>query len=111
MWYGGGHLHKECPEKANTASTPPCCNCKLTEGEKPHPSNYRGYSHGKEEIRRRRSQIQKKTNIWKGLLFEPHHAWAILRCSGEEDRRENAAALVTPAFCSGAKHKGTVVVL
>jgi hypothetical protein len=60
LWCGGGHLHKECPEKGNTDSTPACCNCKLAEGEKPHPSNYRGCSHAKEEIRRRRSQTQKK---------------------------------------------------
>jgi hypothetical protein len=27
LWCGGGHLHKECPEKDNSASTPTCCNC------------------------------------------------------------------------------------
>jgi hypothetical protein len=26
LWREGGHLHKECPEKENTASTPECCN-------------------------------------------------------------------------------------
>jgi hypothetical protein len=31
MWCGGGHLHKECPEKGNAASIPTCCNCKLVE--------------------------------------------------------------------------------
>jgi hypothetical protein len=31
-WRGGGHLHKECPEKENTSSTPVCCNCQLVEG-------------------------------------------------------------------------------
>jgi hypothetical protein len=40
MWCGGGHLHKDCPEKANNESTPRCCNCKLVDGEKAHPSNY-----------------------------------------------------------------------
>jgi hypothetical protein len=44
----GGHLHKECPEKENTSSTPICCNCRLAEGEKPHPANYRGCGHAKE---------------------------------------------------------------
>jgi hypothetical protein len=29
MWYGGGHLHKECPEKVNLAAIPTCCNFKL----------------------------------------------------------------------------------
>jgi hypothetical protein len=55
MWCGGGHLHKECPESGKE-SVPSCCNCSLKEGEKPHPSNYRGCSHAKEESLRRRSQ-------------------------------------------------------
>jgi hypothetical protein len=42
MWCGGGHLHKGCPEKENAASIPACCNCRLAEGEKLHPANYRG---------------------------------------------------------------------
>jgi hypothetical protein len=50
LWCGGGHLHKECPEKDNNASTPACCNCKLLEGENPHPTNYRGCRHAKEEL-------------------------------------------------------------
>jgi hypothetical protein len=33
MWCGGGHLHKECPERGNTTSIPTCCNCKLVDGE------------------------------------------------------------------------------
>jgi hypothetical protein len=56
MWCGGGHLHKDCPEIENESSTPSCCNCKLLDGEKLLPSNYRGCSHAREEIRRRRTQ-------------------------------------------------------
>jgi hypothetical protein len=37
FWCGGGHLHKECPEKGNTYSTPTCFNCRLAKGEKPIP--------------------------------------------------------------------------
>jgi hypothetical protein len=33
MWCGGGHRHRECPEKENTQSIPSCCNCKLKDGE------------------------------------------------------------------------------
>jgi DNA replicative helicase MCM subunit Mcm2 (Cdc46/Mcm family) len=40
LWCGGGHLHRECPEKTNTESTPRCCNCIAVEGEKPHPASY-----------------------------------------------------------------------
>jgi hypothetical protein len=56
LWCGGGHLHEECPEWENAASTPACCNCKLLEGEKPHPANYRGCRHAREELQKRKSQ-------------------------------------------------------
>jgi hypothetical protein len=56
LWCGGGHLHKECPEKGNANSKPACCNCKLGNGEEPHPSNYRGHSHAREELRKKKSQ-------------------------------------------------------
>jgi hypothetical protein len=55
LWCGGGHRHKECPEKDNESSSPSCCNCKLAEGEKPHPANYRGCKLAKEEMLRRRT--------------------------------------------------------
>jgi hypothetical protein len=61
MWCGGGHLRKECSENANNASTQACCNCKLVDGEKPHPSNYRDCSHAKEEIGRRKAQRTPKS--------------------------------------------------
>jgi hypothetical protein len=56
LWCGGGHLHKECPEAEKEDSTPNCCNCNLQEGERPHPSSYRGCRHAKEESLRRRNQ-------------------------------------------------------
>jgi hypothetical protein len=71
MWHGGGHLHKDYPEKENNTSTPTCCNCKLADGAKPHLSNYRGCSHAREEIRRRRFQkVEKKTT---GRIFSPSY--------------------------------------
>jgi hypothetical protein len=59
---GSSHLHKECLGKDKEDSTPPCCNCKLVEGEKPHLSMYRGCSHAKEEMRRRRNPRAPKKN-------------------------------------------------
>jgi hypothetical protein len=56
MWCGGGHHHRECPEKENTQGIPSCCNCKLKDGESPHPTNYRGCSYAKEELQRRKNQ-------------------------------------------------------
>jgi hypothetical protein len=50
LWYGGGLLHKDCPKKENTASTPTCYNCQLAEKEKAHTANYRGCRHAKEQL-------------------------------------------------------------
>jgi hypothetical protein len=58
---GGGHLHKECPEQENAATTPAYCNCQLAEGEKPHAANYRGCKHAREELQRRKAQTAPKT--------------------------------------------------
>jgi hypothetical protein len=55
-WCGGGHLHKDCPEAEKENSTPNCCNCSLQEGEQPYPSSYRGFSHAKEKLLRRKNQ-------------------------------------------------------
>jgi hypothetical protein len=67
LWYRGDHLHKECPEKGNAASTPTCCNCKLAEGEKAHPANYQGCSHAKEEIQKRK--VQRAPKLATGRVF------------------------------------------
>jgi hypothetical protein len=48
LWCGGGHLHRECPEKTNTESTPSCCNRTLV-GDKSDLASYRGCSHAKGE--------------------------------------------------------------
>jgi hypothetical protein len=66
-----GHLHKESPEKGNTASIPTCCNCKSVDGEEPNPSNYRGCTHTKDEMRKRMSQRTPKTKI--GTVFSSSH--------------------------------------
>jgi hypothetical protein len=61
MWCGGGHLHKDCPEKSNKSSTQACCNCKLVDGEKPHPSKYRSCSDAKDEVQRRNAQRTRRS--------------------------------------------------
>jgi hypothetical protein len=67
VWCGGGHTHKDCPEKDNKQSKPACCNCKLTDGEKPHPSNYRGCKLAKEEMQKRTQKPQAKEQT--GMVF------------------------------------------
>jgi hypothetical protein len=57
MWCDGSHIHKECPETNNLEThIPHCCNYQLKDGERPHPSNYRGCSHAEEELQRKRMQ-------------------------------------------------------
>jgi hypothetical protein len=70
LWCGCGHLHRETPEKGKEDSSPACCNCKLAEEEKPHPSNYRGCSHAKEEMRRRKIPRAPKPN--NGIAFSKY---------------------------------------
>jgi hypothetical protein len=69
LWCGGDNLHKECPEMENAASTPACCNCRLTEGENSHPANYRVCSHAKEELQRKKSKQSPKSTF--GRAFTP----------------------------------------
>jgi hypothetical protein len=94
LWCEGGHLHKECPEKENAASTPECCNCKLLEGEKPHPANYRGCRHAKEELQRRK--LQRAPKITTGRAFTSHLTTpsfsftAALRGSAAQQQRPQA---------------------
>jgi hypothetical protein len=56
VWRRPPHLHKECPEAEKENSTPNSCNCSLKEVERPHPSNYRGCIHAKEETFWRKKQ-------------------------------------------------------
>jgi hypothetical protein len=78
LWCRGGHLHRECPEKGKEDSTPACCNCKLADGEKPHPSNYRGCSHAKEMRRRRgpRASEQNTGRAFSSKYIEPGMSFA-----------------------------------
>jgi hypothetical protein len=76
LWCGGGHLHKECPEKGNASSTPACCNCRLADGE-----NYRGCSRAKEELQKKKLQKPRR------VLFCPHHPRRLLR-GGTPRQRE-----------------------
>jgi hypothetical protein len=78
LWCGGGQRHNECPEKENQNSSPHCCNCKLAEGERPHPANYRGCKLAKDEMLRRRTpQTESKNttgrNITPRYTTQLHH--------------------------------------
>jgi hypothetical protein len=55
------------PREMKRCGTPECCNCRLAEGEKVHPANYRGCRHAKEELQKRKSQRTPKTTT--GRVF------------------------------------------
>jgi hypothetical protein len=65
LWYGGNHLHSDCPEKTNTGSTPICFSCTPEEWQKPHPMSYRGCSHMWKEKRKASSQ----GILWEDILL------------------------------------------
>jgi hypothetical protein len=90
LWCVGSHLHKERPEKANSASTPTYCNCRLAEGDKPHPANYRGCRHDKEELQGRKTQRTPKTTTGRGFsnIITPNVSFAAaLRGSGDQQQQ------------------------
>lgn len=93
MW-GGGHLHKECLEKGSIASIPTYCNWKLVGGEEPHPSNYRGCRHAKEEVRKRK--LQRVPNIMTGRVFSSSHT-----TPGLSFAAEHTAAASATISCTG----------
>jgi hypothetical protein len=111
MRCGGGHLHNECPEKGNSNSTPSCCNCKLAEGEKPHPCNYRGCSHAKEEIQRRRAQREPKTTT--GRVFSPTYSTrglsfaAALRSNVEKPQHLQTCQVAAAPESTGVQERAT----
>jgi hypothetical protein len=111
LWCGGGHLHKECPEKGNSSSSPACCNCRLAEGEKPHPSNYRGCRDAKEEMQRRQSQRTPKTpagRVFSTKLATPGVSFAAaLKGNPEEDQRQRPARQVSVAAPASAEPRAT----
>jgi hypothetical protein len=99
MSCGGGHLHKDCPEKENTSSTPACCNCQLAEGEKPLPANYRGCKRAKEELRNKRPQGTPKTTsgrVFSSNPVKPHLSFAAaLRGQAASHPQQEVAANCT----------------
>jgi hypothetical protein len=52
------------PAKDNMASILTCCNCKLVDRQEPHPSNYQGCRHAKEERCERESRRERPRLQW-----------------------------------------------
>jgi hypothetical protein len=84
-------LHKECPEKENTSSSPVCCNCQLVEGEKPDHANYRGCRHAKKELQKKKLQRTPKPTtgrVFSSTLITPSVSFtAALRGSTSQRQR------------------------
>jgi hypothetical protein len=101
MWCGGGHPHKEYPGRGNAASIPTCCNWKLVNEEEPHPSNYRGCRHAKEEKQKRKSQRAPKSTRERAFSFNhttPVLSFAAALRSNTEQNQEPQPPLVTQAY-------------
>jgi hypothetical protein len=110
MWCGGGHLHKDCPERENTSSTPSCCNCKLADGEKLHPSNYRDCSLAKEEIRRRKSQREPKNTTGRGFSSKyasPDLSFAAALRTNKEQQQSQHSQVAVSGPNTGAQQKAS----
>jgi hypothetical protein len=106
LWCGGGHLHKECPEK-NTSSTPACCNCRLVDGEKLHPANYRGCSHVKEELQKKLQRAPKITTgrVFSSVRTTPGISFVVaLRGSGDQQQQPQANQVPVATPPTKVKH-------
>jgi hypothetical protein len=100
LWYGGGHLQNECPEKGNTSSTPTCCNCRLAEGERLHPANYRGCIQMKDEMQKKSQRTPKTTTgrLISSKLTTPGMSFAAaLRGKTEEQQQPQTHQVAGPA--------------
>jgi hypothetical protein len=63
---------RNAQKKISKINSPNCCNCKLAEGEKPHPANYRGCKLAMEEMLRRRTpQILPKNTAGRTFSSKP----------------------------------------
>jgi hypothetical protein len=108
LWCGGGHLHKDCPEKVNASSTPACCNCQLAEGERAYPANYRGCKHAKEEMRKKSQGTPKTTSerVFSSNIVKPHLSFAAaLRGQGNHQPHEEALANTSNPEATATKTK------
>jgi hypothetical protein len=107
MWCGGGHLKKECPENGNTALIPTFWNCKLIDGEEPHPSNYRGCRHATEEMRKRK--LQRVPKATKGRVFSSSHTTpglsfaAALRSNTQQEQQPRPPSVAQACLATGGE--------
>jgi hypothetical protein len=104
LWFGGGHLHKECTEKGNTSSVPTCCNCQLAEGEEPQPANFRDCRHAKEEMQKKVAENTQDYN-GEGVRFQPHHPRRVLR--GGAPRQDMRTTAASDTSDGRSRHNGT----
>jgi hypothetical protein len=104
VWCGGGHLHRDCPEKENRESTP-AYNCKLAE-ERPHPSNYRGCKLAREELQKRKIQ-KSQTKELAGRVFSSRLATPTVSFAGavKGQQRNQPQQIQTPTATTGGADK------
>jgi hypothetical protein len=88
MWCGIKHLHKDSPEKMNSALTLKCCIFQLADRQTAHPSSL--YLPGLQtcEGERQRRKCQKKSNSTTGGLFSKFTTTALLFAEALRDNPE-----------------------
>jgi hypothetical protein len=87
----------------------------LAEGEKPHPTNYQGCSHAKEELQRKKSQKSPKTtmgSVFSSTLTAPGVSFVVaLRGSRKQHQRPPAfqvpAAVEKPSAPASVRQQET----
>jgi hypothetical protein len=111
LWCGGVDLHRECPEKTNTESAQSCCNSPFGEREKLHAASYRGCSHVKEELQKRRAQRAPKEFCWRMFFSKftsPEESFGAALRQGTQHQQPQAPQTDGKGFrppCSSSGHK------
>jgi hypothetical protein len=103
LWCGGGHLHKECPKKGNSSSTPACCNCNLAEGRMPILPTTGAAATPRRSCKNGRCRGHQ--NLQRGVLFHPHHTRCLLR--GGVPRQERESATTRSTSGDGSSQRST----
>jgi hypothetical protein len=100
LWCGGGHLHRDCPEKDNSFSIPACCNCQLAEGEKAYLTNYRGCRHAKEEMPKKKKLQETRQNktgkVFSSNFRRPNVSFAAAVRDQTKQQRQQEEVANTP---------------
>jgi hypothetical protein len=95
-------LHKECPKKENTTSTPVCCNCQLARRRETASSQQPGLQACERGAAEEEITESTQTYNRKGVLLKRRYFTCLLRGNAPRRRITGTAASATPSTSSSS---------